>query len=185
MRTWLTVALAALSIPVLIATIFFLTQEQAEPPRRSAATDVRAIDGDTLEIGGERVRLHGFDAPELGQKCGSTCEPCGENARQALSSLVAGARVECLPVGERSYGRTVARCTAIGAYPEGGDVQLGLEMVRLGHGLPVWRFVDDPAERFWYEKALAQAREHTWGMHAGEFVEPWRWRRGQRLKCER
>ena len=29
----------------------------------------RVIDGDTLDVGGTRVRLHGVDAPEAGQSC--------------------------------------------------------------------------------------------------------------------
>jgi endonuclease YncB( thermonuclease family) len=30
---------------------------------------VRVVDGDTLDVGGTRVRLHGIDAPEIGQHC--------------------------------------------------------------------------------------------------------------------
>ncbi len=29
----------------------------------------RVIDGDTIEVAGERVGLHGIDAPESGQRC--------------------------------------------------------------------------------------------------------------------
>ncbi len=29
----------------------------------------RVIDGDTIEVAGEHIRLHGIDAPESGQRC--------------------------------------------------------------------------------------------------------------------
>lgn len=29
----------------------------------------RVVDGDSLVIGNDRIRLHGIDAPELGQRC--------------------------------------------------------------------------------------------------------------------
>ncbi len=30
---------------------------------------VRVIDGDTIEVAGKRIRFHGIDAPESGQRC--------------------------------------------------------------------------------------------------------------------
>ena len=38
----------------------------------------RVIDGDTLEIGGKRIRLHGIDAPERRQ----SCEDAGGNVHR-------------------------------------------------------------------------------------------------------
>lgn len=47
----------------------------------------RVIDGDTLDIAGERLRFDGIDAPESRQTCiasGATW-PCGQRAPVAVS----------------------------------------------------------------------------------------------------
>jgi len=75
----------------------------------------RVIDGDTIVINGERHRLFGIDAVELGQTC-ITREghawPCGRDAAEALRRFLAGRTVGC-DVRERDvHGRHVSICHA-------------------------------------------------------------------------
>lgn len=62
---------------------------------------IYTIDGDTLRMGPERIRLRGIDTPELS-------EPRGQEARQRLEQLLKEGPIRIVPHGQDVYGRTVA-----------------------------------------------------------------------------
>ena len=131
----------------------------------SFADDIQVIDGDTLRIGGQSVRLFGIDAPELQQICqmqGRDYE-CGQRAREHLESLILGKRVECRALSNDRYGRDVSWCVVGGL-----SLDLAYQMVLAG-----WA-VDYPL----YSQGRYSAPEHRArilkrGMWAGTFVAPW------------
>ena len=130
----------------------------------------RVIDGDTLEIAGERIRLHGIDAPESRQTCIASGErwSCGQKAEFALTDFIGDWPVRCEGQGTDRYGRTIATC-----YVRGEDIEAW--MVVNGWALAYRRYSDDYVD----EEAIAQDAQA--GIWRGEFVPPWEWRRGVRL----
>lgn len=74
---------------------------------------VRVIDGDTLDVGKVRVRLHGIDAPETDQPC-TTLDgqnwACGDWITRQVRDRFQGAMARCEPLDKDRYGRIVARC---------------------------------------------------------------------------
>lgn len=145
------------------------TRDTAELRVPALAGRGRAVDGDTLELGGARVRLWGIDAPEARQRCRASGRwwSCGGLATAALRSR--SGNVQCERRGKDAYGRVLAVC-----FERGEDVNGWL--VSEGWALAYRRFAAD------YVANEDRAREAGKGMHRGEFVDPWDWRRGVRLK---
>lgn len=133
---------------------------------RNNATQIsskaRVVDGDSLELKGQKVRLVGIDAPELNQICQNNQGDysCGQKARDHLRYLINNAeKVDCLGEGDDKYGRLLAECFI-------GDMSLNSQMVQDGWAISYGGFD-------WTERA---ARKQKIGLWAGTFDDPSAWR---------
>lgn len=118
-----------------------------------------ALTGDTLRIGGKRVRLDGIEAPEATQSCarGATTWRCGAAAKEALASLVRNRRVSCEITDERD-AEPRARCAA-----QGND--LAEELVKAGSVFAIGGFLAP------YSSAESKAQDAKAGVWAGGEAE--------------
>src|SRR5918998_3445139 len=73
------------------------TRGKRERPDRDVAGAARVVDGDTLEVRGEKLRLQGIDAPELAQTCEAKGQPvpCGRLAAEHLDDLIGERTLSC------------------------------------------------------------------------------------------
>ena len=152
-----------------IAALLVLTG--APDPSRAQGTILQGvasvIDGDTLEIRNQRIRLHGIDAPESGQTCKDgrgTSYRCGQRAALALSDRIERGTVTCRQRDTDRYGRVVAVCSL-------GALDLNGWLVANGHAMAYRKYSTD------YVGAETRARLDRTGLWSGSFTAPWDWRR--------
>ena len=76
---------------------------------------ISVYDGDTIRLGDERIRVVGFDTPELGHRARCNKEArAAKQAKQVLIGEIARGDVELHRQGTDRYGRTLARVTVNG-----------------------------------------------------------------------
>lgn len=151
-----------------ISLIFFAVAFYAMPSsaQNSLMGNASVIDGDTIEIHGSRIRLHGIDAPEAGQTClqNNKAYRCGQKAALFLDTLIGSSTVSCEKKDTDRYDRTIAECFS-------GAINLNESMVRNGWALAYQKYNHD------YISAENIAKNEKLGMWAGEFQAPWDFRR--------
>ncbi|HHZ07400.1 MAG TPA: thermonuclease family protein [Rhizobiales bacterium] len=128
-------------------------------------------DGDSIVVGGGRIRLLGIDAPELDQTCQREGRDysCGRESRRALAETIGSAPVACAGSERDRYDRLLARCRV-------GQTDLARSQVAVG-----WAIAYGD-----YQREEAIARQERLGLWAGTFERPgdWRQRHGAAAESE-
>lgn len=134
--------------------------------------DINVVDGDTIAVKGEKIRLQGIDAPEEKQECGymrggkKIKYLCGQEATRYLKKLIAGKEIECTNEGNDMYGRRLAYC-----YVEGTNInrKMVLDGWAVGYN-----------KEFAVEELVAMTAGR--GLWRGEFERPKDWRKTKQGK---
>jgi len=125
----------------------------------------RALNGDTLELDGQVVRLYGIQAPHPKQTCRThkgQVQQCGQIATLGLAALVRGPKIRCEAKGTNAQGEALAACFV-------GWMNVAEEMVASGYA------VADPLTGADFQRAEAFAKARKEGLWRTEFTNPWEW----------
>jgi endonuclease YncB( thermonuclease family) len=156
------------------APVTMAAKAQPAPSHDTVVGRATVVDGDTIDVGGTRVRFNGIDAPESKQLCQDARGKnyrCGQAATKALDAWLAKSRpVTCTFVEWDRYGRFVGDC-----YRADGDAAAAW-LVGAGHATD-WPRHSGGA----YANHQAEARQAKRGIWRGEFQLPWEWRAAQQV----
>ena len=126
----------------------------------------KVIDGDTIHISKNKIRLHAIDAPEKKQTCILDTEEwfCGKQSTIELKKLISGKIVKCKVNDVDIYNRFIAVCFI-------NNTDINQWMVKNGWAI---------AYRYYSEKYIKEemlARENKLGIWSSKFLEPYIYRK--------
>ena len=129
----------------------------------------KVIDGDTIHIGNNKIRLHGIDAPEQKQTC--TIEGnewnCGLDAMIFLSNLINKKSVSCKINDIDRYKRFVAICFI-------DNININQLMIISGWAIAYRYYSKD------FIKDEEIAKKNKLGIWRGDFEEPYIYRKNNK-----
>jgi len=128
----------------------------------------RIIDGDSVEINNNKIRLLGIDAFEKKQKCywkDGTKYNCGEKSTSTLHTIISEQPIRCVTKKKDHYKRWLATCYR-------GTLDINENMVLLGHALS---FMSEK-----YKDVQKEAKKSNAGAWAGGFILPSKFRKLKR-----
>lgn len=128
------------------------------------ASEVRVLDGDTIQIKGTRYRLYGIDCPEKKQAFGFEAKAAVEEILKNVQDL----RIE--KMGHERYGRTLAVIHV-------DEDTLQNKLVRQGYAWVYTRYCRDMrcAKWIWNQSLAKRERVGLWMDDCP--MPPWQWRK--------
>ena len=126
----------------------------------------KIIDGDTIHINQNKIRLHGIDAPERNQQCTYRSKKwlCGKQSTLELKKIINNQIIKCQTLDVDKYKRYVANCYI-------NNLNINQIMVQKGWAI-AYRFYSKD-----YVDDENYARENKFGIWKGEFEYPYKFRK--------
>ena len=88
--------------------LFVLSEVGLAGPRSLRGICEKVLDGDTIIVRGQRVRLQGIDAPETGQRSRDG-RAIGKESTAFLDKLISGQKIEVVYSKRDKYGRILGK----------------------------------------------------------------------------
>lgn len=141
----------------------------SRPPENAITGAAHALDGDSLVVNGQEMRIRGMDAPEFRQTCQADGQhlPCGQRATAAMKRWLSRGPVYCYGSERDRYNRRLVLCRVNG-------VDIGRDLVINGLAVDYGLYPEE-------EREAAAAQRGIW---ATTFERPEDYRRRQRESGE-
>jgi Micrococcal nuclease (thermonuclease) homologs len=155
---------------------FFLTYNDVKSKELMILSGIaKVIDGDTIKINSDKIRLFGIDAPEQKQLCNKTYltilfftfnkdYPCGKVSSEKLKNMVNNKLIMCKIHDKDIYNRFIAECFK-------DKTNLNAWMVRNGYAVAYRKY----SKKFVSQEDIAKKNQS--GLWEGSFLMPWDWRK--------
>ena len=170
-------------LAIILTILLILLLNPARAEERISGTP-RVIDGDTIELAGEKIRLACVDTPESNyrgktQYCLDNETDCGLLAKQALQKMIGIHDVTCYYSKRDVYGRILGHCF---------QYKWAHSFNYIGQGTYNYALVEQGFAWYYkggkecniYKEAFEEAKKEGYGLfneEVGGFKEPKLWRK--------
>ena len=154
-------------VKILIFNLFFiLISLSTVSSGKTIFGKAKVIDGDTIHINKNKIRLHAIDAPETNQTCKKNSQDwnCGVKSTNFLKELIDNNKIECITKGKDRYNRFIGIC-----YKD--NLDLNSAMVLNGWAIAYRYYSKD------YIEEEEEAKRDKKGIWIGDFEEPYLFRK--------